>query len=337
MNEEAVLFNTFNALMQTRTKPDENGLAPEQSLKRAGSFRGLSNKIMGDLGSLEELLKQEMHQRREANSLLRIAGQTTDEKDQVDQRRQKIFQSAEGLCKIYREYTLDREIPDDSDIKKLRTLTGREKVEHFINLLEKFGRFCVLDIAREVTLLRQIKDIQDELEMMEKVFAEQKEALESMDRIIRTMNQHGLDPSDDAQTIASTHRPAHRRASHGRIMERDHNAHHRSLLIDIMDDDTDSDGEGMLGHEYSLSAGSGDGVPGTERRGSNNLLSKLSRSMIWGDLRERQNLPLRTITRHSKQIKRMNERAKNTNSAVRQPYTFVNVFGGGCCVAIRDG
>ncbi|KAL6873039.1 hypothetical protein J3F83DRAFT_731846 [Trichoderma novae-zelandiae] len=320
MNEEAVLFNTFNTLMQTRTEldgpDDEDGLKTKPPLKKALSFKGLSNTIMGDLESLQKLLREDETPKRPGgdNPPPGTAGQNSDDRRELEQ-KQDIFKSAEQRCKSYREYTLDREIPDDSDIKQLRKLTGKDKTKHLISLLKKFGRFYALDITREITLLRQIKDIQDELEMMEKVFAEQKEALESMDRIIRTINQHNIDPSDDAQAKASNHRPVYRRASHGRIMERDYTGNHRSLLADLIDDDSDSDGDGILGDEYPSGARSG-GFPGTGPRSLNGSSTKPTRSMIWGDLRERQNLPLRTVNRHSKQLKRMNERAKNTNLAL---------------------
>ncbi|KAK1249258.1 hypothetical protein MKX07_002774 [Trichoderma sp. CBMAI-0711] len=316
MNEEAMLFNTFNTLMQTRTDLDksddeDDDLKVKPSLNRAPSFKGLSHKIMDDLKSLEKLLESEMLQRYKVSTPVGIAGQVSDEKQEPGQKQTR-FHDAEQLCKGYRKYTEDREIPNDTDIKSLRKLAGEEKIKHLINLLEKFGRFYVLDITREITLLRQIKDIQDELEIMDKVFAEQKEALDCMDRIIRSMNQPPILPNNDAQVKASTNRPAYRRASHGRTIEREFSGHHRIIH---MDDDTDSEGEDILAKEYSMSSSSG-GSFELRIQTTNDSPTKRAQSMVWGDLRERQNLPLRTISRHIKQIRRMNERAKNTNVAL---------------------
>ena len=58
-----------------------------------------------------------------------------------------------------------------------------------IELLRRIGRDQVLDITREIRLLREIKDVQDELNIMSIVFEDQRETLRDMARIIRSMTE----------------------------------------------------------------------------------------------------------------------------------------------------
>ncbi|KAL7783153.1 hypothetical protein V8C43DRAFT_318548 [Trichoderma afarasin] len=170
MNEETVLFNRFNTLMKTRTQMMEGF--------KEKSYQDLVRVIMED--------KQWLQEQTEIPSIY------------VEHYQE------------YRKYTLETEIPNTEEIKKLEMNTHvrgkreqkipeQEKKEYLIKLLEKFGRFYVLDITREITLLSQIKDIQDELEMMEKVFIEQKEVLEAMDRIIQSMQRSNLGSNDEVK------------------------------------------------------------------------------------------------------------------------------------------
>ncbi|PTB66967.1 hypothetical protein BBK36DRAFT_1118298 [Trichoderma citrinoviride] len=292
MDEEAVLFNTFNSLMQTRTKDD---LVRLEALRK--HMREKQEKNNNDGGGTSH--NEPLH---------RLAEHISDE------RQRSILHDTEQHCKEYRMYTLDRDIPDEYDMKLLRRSTGEAKIERLVALLEKFRRFYVLDITREITLLRQIKDIQDELEMMEKIFAEQQEALESMGRIIRTMTQHHLGSNGETQARSSDRTFSHHKVSSGSGTERHRTEGRQDLLSDLMHDDSDSDVDDILGDDY---------LPGTNVRESSGTGAQSRKSssinevpsMIWGDLRERQSLPLRTIARHSKQIKKMNERARNTNTA----------------------
>ncbi|EHK17408.1 uncharacterized protein TRIVIDRAFT_226365 [Trichoderma virens Gv29-8] len=169
MNEETLLFNRFNNLMQTRTKRMDGFITEhktENKSEKYSAYQGLADQIMDDI--------------------------------QLVQSREMIPEISAEYCEVHRQYTLESEIPNVGEIKKLESkMNDDDKKEHLIKLLEKFGRFYVLDITREITLLSQIKDIQDELQMMEKVFAEQKDVLEMMDRIVHNMKQASSDRNGD--------------------------------------------------------------------------------------------------------------------------------------------
>ncbi|KAM0251719.1 hypothetical protein ACHAQJ_008040 [Trichoderma viride] len=294
MNEEILLFDTFNRLMQTRTRTihrlrrEGRQKENEESIE-ADSY--LANEIMEKIESLETLKEDAL-----------------------------IFKDFEKRCQQYRKYTLDTEIPNESEIKDLGKKCNKEKKKHhLIRLLEKFGRLYVLDITREIALLRQIKDIQDELEMMEKVFADQKEVLEAMDRIIRLMVQTKLNPDDGMQTGSTDTKWNSRRVSNGSKAERDYSEnrqhsfknyrHHKRIESTVI-----YDSDSTLGDEHSLANESQYySGKGTSRKRD---YLKQTPSMIWEFRHQKQNLPLRTVFRLLEQVKKMNERARNTNSAL---------------------
>jgi len=58
-------------------------------------------------------------------------------------------------------------------------------------MLQKLRNFYVLDITGEITLLREIKDIQDELNIMIIVFDDQTQVLSTMERIVHSTEHHG--------------------------------------------------------------------------------------------------------------------------------------------------
>ncbi|KAL7926410.1 hypothetical protein ACQKWADRAFT_309247 [Trichoderma austrokoningii] len=123
----------------------------------------------------------------------------------------KSIKNTKKRCEEYRKYAQLTEIPDEKEMKGLKEKSDNEK-GRLACLLEKFGRFFVLDITREIFLLRQIKDIQDELEMMGKVFADQKEVIEAMDRIIRAMIRPKLGSDDSKKAKTSTMESSPRRS-----------------------------------------------------------------------------------------------------------------------------
>lgn len=288
MNEEALLFNTFNSLMQTRTKKMD-GLKEEGKSNTTNSYNDLANKIKDDIQSLEEQsLEKEM----------------------------SILEHSESICKGYRQDTLDTEIPDEREMKDLAGKSGRAKKEHLIKLLEKFGRFYVLDITREITLLRQIKDIQDELEMMKKIFAEQKEVLEAMDRIVNLMTETKYSPRDSMQAGTLDKKSNSRRFSSGSQMEGSHGEEpHDSppKREPLKRAGTTFSGSTIsVSHEcYQIE----------ETKKQNDSMTK---SMIWEFRHQKNNLPLRTVQRFSEQIKKMNQRAKRAHDAVCPP--FLSLF-----------
>jgi len=75
------------------------------------------------------------------------------------------------------------EPPSDSDIQA-HISSDSINIPKAIELLRKIGRVQVLDITQEIPLLREIKDIQDELNIMSMVFEDQRETITDMERII---------------------------------------------------------------------------------------------------------------------------------------------------------
>lgn len=70
-----------------------------------------------------------------------------------------------------------------TDIDDLETKPVNEQ-RAAIQLLRKIGRIQVLDISEEVSRLREIKDIEDELNIMSIVFEDQKTVLSNLERVI---------------------------------------------------------------------------------------------------------------------------------------------------------
>lgn len=84
--------------------------------------------------------------------------------------------------------------------QQIENLPNDEAEKSPIKLLEKIG-YNVLDITSEITILRQIKIMRTELEIMEKVFTDQTEVLEAMDDIIRTMEEPDQKQSLPLRTV----------------------------------------------------------------------------------------------------------------------------------------
>ncbi|KAK1238071.1 hypothetical protein MKX08_002650, partial [Trichoderma sp. CBMAI-0020] len=253
--------------------------------------------------------------------------ETKDSRLPVDIReRLKILESkpsAESIKRIkdrcweYLEYARLTEIPDETEMKKLQESLDNEK-ESLSKLLEKFGRFFVLDITREVFLLRQIKDIQDELEMMGKIFEDQKEVIESMDRIIRAMIRSKLGSDGSQKTKVSITESNLRRSLEHLKPRRKHSDPTHNFFIQRKRPNTG----GYVPFDDSSST-SGDDDPSTfvpddlhEDSQKKKDFMKQAQSMIWQFRHQKHNLPLRTIDRFAKLVKKMNERAKNTNKAL---------------------
>jgi hypothetical protein len=294
MNEEVLLFNTFNDLMQTRRKRKDKNIESKEDT----SYKALASEIRKEI-------------------------QFLDENDEISE-------NPEGLCMKYRQRTLDTEIPDENEIKALgRIKSDSEKKDHLLKLLEKFGRFYVLDITREIALLRQIKDIEDELEMMEKVFADQKEVLEAMDRIIRLMAQPKSDTYNGIQTEISSIKSNLRRVSNSSSMEGDYSEKspdylEKSKCLKRIDSDRTDDSSSTIGNGYSSANGSQVSLSKETQKGKDTM--KQTQSIIWEFLHQKQNLPLRTVSRFSEQIKKMNGRAKSANKAVCPPLFLSFLF-----------
>ncbi|EHK48852.1 putative ankyrin repeat protein, partial [Trichoderma atroviride IMI 206040] len=291
MNEEVVLFNTFNYLMQTRTGAIEEHQAGNQLKKNASQSKIDSRLAMEIIKKIDTLSSNP-----------------------------EIIEEMKECCREYRKYARLTEIPNENEIKGLKEKLANDEAR-LTRLLAKFGRFFVLDITREIFLLRQIKDIQDELGMMGKVFAEQKEVIEAMDRIIRAMIRPKLDPNDNRKT-----RPPNTEINPRRSLinlnpqrERNDSIHNfffqyrqsntdGSDLIDessSIDEDEDSIAYGPLGH------------PSRDAQKKEDFM-KQAQSIIWHVRHQKHNLPLRTVDRFANLVEKMNERAKNANKAVSQ-------------------
>ncbi|PNP52623.1 hypothetical protein THARTR1_06788 [Trichoderma harzianum] len=296
MNEETLLFNRFNGLMQTRTKildKFEEMTKLENELEKDDPYQSSADMIVDNIQWLQQ--------------------------------KNKVPQDSVGLCHKYRAYTLESEIPNIDDIKVLEKINKEEKKKspeardreqnannletrdgeqewkkHLRKLLEKFGRFYVLDITREITLLSQIKDIQDELEMMQKVFTEQNKVLKALDRIIRAMEQRDSDSNDNMQPQTLDAKLHYRGVSRRRKTK----GYHPEEAQDRFSDSDYSGIDTSSTVARALTSGSD-----FQKR------SYSSQSKIWGLGHQENNLPLRTVTRHSTQIQEMLKRAKTTNDA----------------------
>lgn len=293
MNEEVVLFNTFDYLMQTRTGAMEERQEENRLKENAGQSKIDSHLAMDIMKKIDTL----------------SSGSDPE-----------IIEQMKECCREYRNYARLTEIPNENEVKGLKEKLGNDK-ERLTKLLAKFGRFFVLDITREIFLLRQIKDIQDELGMMGKVFAEQKEVIEAMDRIIRAMIQPKLDPSDNRKTRPPNTESNPRRSLINLNPQRERNdgihnffVQHRRSNTDVsdlidesssIDEDEDSIAYGPLGY-----------LPKDSQKKEDFM--KQAQSIIWQFRHQKHNLPLRTVDRFANLVEKMNERAKTANKAVSQ-------------------
>lgn len=329
MNEEVLLFNTFNGLMQTRTRAMENLQNPNPPKEEAGQKSIDSHSAMDTVRKTEASRSDENNIKNDKSPTLpnkRSSHKEIDSRLAMDidkeikalESGEKTIEYIKERCQEYLNYAQFTEIPNENEMKGPKGKLGDDK-EHHARLLEKFGRFFVLDITREIFLLRQIKDIQDELEMMSKVFAEQMQVIEAMDRIIRAMMRPKLDPDDNEKTNTSITESNPRRSFDNLKPTREHNeavynffVHHRrsntgvSELTDSSSStggDDDSFAYRPLGYLHR----------GTQKKKD---FMKQAQSIIWQFRHQKHNLPLRTVDRFAKLIKTMNERAKNTNKAV---------------------
>ncbi|CAH0045821.1 unnamed protein product [Clonostachys solani] len=110
----------------------------------------------------------------------------------------------ETLRKYY-DFTEAQEIAMDKVINTMIKDPGPEFAVKATRFLQKLILPSILDITREIGLLRQIKDIQDELNIMSMVFENQRLVLEKMERIGRSMQSSTLEPAPrTANDLAST-------------------------------------------------------------------------------------------------------------------------------------
>lgn len=325
MNEEVLLFNTFNHLMQTRTKTMQ-GLQSQKARRPTDEDdpREADSCLANDI--VEEIKNLNPDPESMGNSGKTGEHKRIQESKQAEElRKSKMFKESKERLQEYRDYTMDTEIPDEKDIdgkkkaqRKGQTKKSETEDQRLTKLFEKFGRFFVLDITREISLLRQIKDIQDELEMMEKVFTGQKEVVEALDRIIRSMIRSN-DPHNDIETEElSAESNLRRRHSYpisaGDGSESTHGLLKRSNTVES--DITDDPGS-AVGDEH-LFAYEQHGYLDKETQKRKDFMNQ-AQSIIWQFRHQKQNLPIRTVNRFAEQIKKMNERARNTNQAVCHP------------------
>ncbi|CAG9992223.1 unnamed protein product [Clonostachys byssicola] len=110
----------------------------------------------------------------------------------------------------------EAELFDDFNVtSRFRSKYATADREILENLEERLGKALLarrltdaLDITQEIGLLRQIKDIQDELNIISMVFENQRIVVEKMERISRSMQAPTLEPasqvSGNANDLAST-------------------------------------------------------------------------------------------------------------------------------------
>ncbi|KAH8652160.1 hypothetical protein BX600DRAFT_472039 [Xylariales sp. PMI_506] len=109
-----------------------------------------------------------------------------------------------ALRKTVEEYyndTLNPDIPSASNIAALLN-RGNLSVTETCEILQKLGNFHVLDISREIALLREIKDIQDELNIMSMVFDDQASVLKEMEKVVRSMRMTAASSSSNETNIS---------------------------------------------------------------------------------------------------------------------------------------
>ncbi|KAH6708782.1 hypothetical protein BKA61DRAFT_557600 [Leptodontidium sp. MPI-SDFR-AT-0119] len=89
------------------------------------------------------------------------------------------------ICRRYRDSSFHEPLTI-SDINALDSLPAIDQKALAMQLIRKIGRIQVLDISKEISLLREIKDIQDELSIMSMLFDDQKKILNTLEGVIRS-------------------------------------------------------------------------------------------------------------------------------------------------------
>lgn len=118
--------------------------------------------------------------------------------DEVKQWRTENKEMARKLCKAFYKTALRQQV-GKGDLETLLDL--KSKPEQRIDILDALrwiAQIQVLDITAETQLLREIKDVRDELRIMSMVFQDQKVVLDAMDAInIAALNQAQDGRTDD--------------------------------------------------------------------------------------------------------------------------------------------
>ncbi|KAF8853541.1 hypothetical protein BDZ45DRAFT_75687 [Acephala macrosclerotiorum] len=89
------------------------------------------------------------------------------------------------LCERYRNNPFHGPLTA-SNITNWFSLPATNQRAAAMHLITKIGRIQVLDISREISLLREVKDIQDELSIMSVLFDDQKKVLTTLESVIRS-------------------------------------------------------------------------------------------------------------------------------------------------------
>jgi hypothetical protein len=100
------------------------------------------------------------------------------------------------LCKLFIDGAFHEPFSKD-DIDKIVKGKAKKDSMNLLKLLRELARIQVLDITKEISLLREVKDVQDELNIMTMLFEDQRAVLASMDKLV-TSFRNIRSPSQDS-------------------------------------------------------------------------------------------------------------------------------------------
>lgn len=151
MQKETELFNEFTAVMEATKK------------------KQMTNE------SLKEQLK----------TLSEAAISETVEPEKAKQSRADLIKKFESVFEELNNKSANQFVT--SLVKSSRGRITQSKAETLL----KLAQFQVLDITKEVQLLHEIKDVQDELRIVFRIFRDQKVIIDEMEEIIRAIPSKG--------------------------------------------------------------------------------------------------------------------------------------------------
>jgi hypothetical protein len=241
------------------------------------------------------------------------------------------------IQKYYND-TLRPDIPESDEVDSIvnRKLPITEEVSE---VLQKLGNFHVLDISREISLLREIKDIQDELSIMAMVFEDQISVLKEMERKIRSIEKPTIDlskfmPNDSSRSVQKGICGVNSNGINNHVDDRTETRNRESNRPDMQNLKSGNQAKSDPGTESESEDGEDQDILSEKSviadkdqdetlrdqfvKYSQYLNESQFKSVIWGSSTDSKHssLPLTTVQLSIDEVKWMSQRAAKANQAV---------------------
>ena len=175
VRKETRLFDEFTAVMKAQRSETSN--------------RKDVMKLLKAVETLEEDISKTTEPGPELTNKLNVLKEWKTDNDEM----------ARKLCKVFYETALRQEVGKNDLQTLLDPKSTPEQRIDIVDALRWIAQIQVLDITAETQLLRDIKDVRDELRIMSMVFQDQKVVIDAMEAISIT-NAAAVDQGPDEHT-----------------------------------------------------------------------------------------------------------------------------------------